>query len=129
MHILYKSFTISIFPANFDYASTETLGQSEEGRDMRLMKLCQGGCGNKPAMWIDGGIHAREWITPATVTFFVKQLTEDLDDQSLIDNLDWYILPSVNPDGYAYTQSNDRLWRKTRYVHWLWTLQCNGYSW
>ena len=81
---------------------------------MRLMKICQGGCGNKPAMWIDGGIHAREWITPATVTFFVKQLTEDLEDQTLIDRLDWYILPSVNPDGYAYTQSDDRLWRKTR---------------
>ena len=22
---------------------------------MRLAKICKGGCGNKPAMWIDGG--------------------------------------------------------------------------
>merc|ERR1711973_616107 len=33
--------------------------------DMILAKVCKGGCGNKPAMWIDGGIHAREWITHA----------------------------------------------------------------
>ena len=25
-----------------------------------------------------------------------------------------YILPCVNPDGYLYTQTNNRLWRKTR---------------
>ena len=35
------------------------LGKSGEGRDMRLAKLCKGECGSKPAIWIDGGIHAR----------------------------------------------------------------------
>ena len=46
--------------------------------------------------------------------YTVKMLTEELGDNSdLIDNLDWYILPVLNPDGYAYTQV-DRLWRKTR---------------
>lgn len=67
-------------------------------------------------MWIDGGIHAREWITPAVVTFMLKQLVEDLDaaDSDLLDKLDWYILPVVNPDGYEYTRTGDRLWRKTR---------------
>jgi hypothetical protein len=29
-----------------------------------------GGVGG-PAIWIDGGIHAREWIAPATILFFV----------------------------------------------------------
>ena len=84
---------------------------------MRLMKICKGGCGNKPAMWIDGGIHAREWIAPAAVMYMIKQLTEDVGGQEdLIDNLDWYILPCVNPDGYAWTQdpNGDRMWRKTR---------------
>jgi len=32
----------------------------------------------------------------------------------LTDNYDWYILPVMNPDGYAYTWSNDRMWRKNR---------------
>ena len=95
----------------------ESIGQSYEGRDMRVLKVCRGGCGNKPAMWIDGGIHAREWISPASVMWVAKQLTEDLnaENDDLVAELDWYILPSANPDGYAYTQTNDRLWRRTRY--------------
>eukprot|EP00095_Tigriopus_kingsejongensis_P005647 maker-scaffold695_size110128-snap-gene-0.19 protein:Tk05647 transcript:maker-scaffold695_size110128-snap-gene-0.19-mRNA-1 annotation:"unnamed protein product" len=101
---------------SFEDVSTETIGQSYEGRDMRLISICRGGCGNKPAMWVDGGIHAREWISPATVTYLINQLVEELsaDNQDLLDNLDWHILPVANPDGYEYTRASDRLWRKTR---------------
>lgn len=61
------------------------------------------------------GIHAREWISPAVVMYMVRELTERLEGQEeLLDNLDWYILPVTNPDGYAYTQTDDRMWRKTR---------------
>ena len=68
-------------------------------------------------MWIDGGIHAREWISPATVLWTLKELVEGEDEDSeLIKNLDWYILPVHNPDGYAYSREWDRLWRKTRLV-------------
>ena len=28
----------------------------------------------KPAIWIDGGIHAREWITPATTVYIIHQV-------------------------------------------------------
>ena len=37
----------------------QTVGQSYEGRDIRVARVCKGGCGNKKAVWIDGGIHAR----------------------------------------------------------------------
>ena len=39
--------------------TTETIGQSYEGADLRIAKICRGGCGNKPAMYIEGGIHVR----------------------------------------------------------------------
>jgi murein tripeptide amidase MpaA len=94
--------------------TTETIGQSYEGHDMRVVKICRGECGKKPAMYIQGGIHAREWISPAVVMYFVRELTERVTDhEDLLEQLDWYILPVTNPDGYAYTQI-DRLWRKTR---------------
>merc|ERR1712110_1126092 len=32
----------------------------------------------------------------------------------LTKELDWYIVPVMNPGGYLYTQTNDRMWRKTR---------------
>jgi len=34
----------------------------------------------------------------------------------VIDELAWYILPMANPDGYEYSFSDDRDWRKTRSV-------------
>lgn len=103
--------------ATYDWVSTESIGKSYEGVDMRLLKVCKtsSGCGTRPAMWFDGGIHAREWISPATVTFMAKELVEnDSAHPDLTKELDWYILPVMNPDGYAWTQSDDRMWRKTR---------------
>merc|ERR1719466_359501 len=35
----------------YDFAQTESIGQSYEGQDMIVMKVCKGECGNKPAMW------------------------------------------------------------------------------
>ena len=62
------------------------------------------------------GTHAREWLGPATALHLIHHLVEaDLPtpEVDLLD-LDWYVLPVVNPDGYAFTWDVDRLWRKTR---------------
>ena len=56
-------------------------------------------------------------MSPAVVTYFIRELTENsANNQDLLENLDWFILPVANPDGYYYTKI-DRLWRKTRYIH------------
>jgi hypothetical protein len=50
--------------------------------------------------------------------YMVRELTENLSGQEeLVDELDWYITPVINPDGYKYTQTDNRLWRKTRYMN------------
>ena len=75
----------------------------------------RGECGSKPAVWIDGGIHAREWVSPATTTWMLKELVEnDAAHPDLLENLDWFILPSANPDGYDWSRNHNRMWRKTR---------------
>jgi len=98
----------------YDFCEKEIIGQSYEGQDMIVMKVCKGGCGSKPAMWIDSGIHAREWISPATGTWMLSELVENDDKHpELTEGLDWYFLPSHNPDGYRKSREDDRMWRKT----------------
>lgn len=59
----------------------------------------------KPGIFIEGGIHAREWISPAVVTFIIKSLltSKDPDVARIADSYNWYIVPILNPDGYKYS--------------------------
>jgi murein tripeptide amidase MpaA len=82
----------------------------------------------KPAIFIDGGVHAREWVAISTALFVAYKLTTEYESDpqiaQLVDHYDWYILPVANPDGYEYTHTNDRMWRKTRSsASWGW---CRG---
>jgi hypothetical protein len=87
------------------YASLQSLGQSHGGRDMWVLTLTDpatGPAADKPAFWIDGGIHANEiqgsevplytaWFlleTRATNTFVARLLRERT----------FYILPMMSPD-------------------------------
>uniref|UniRef100_A0A2H1VYG5 SFRICE_019009 n=1 Tax=Spodoptera frugiperda TaxID=7108 RepID=A0A2H1VYG5_SPOFR len=102
-----------------DVATVVTGGKSYEGRPIKYLKISNTNFEDesKPVIFIDGGIHAREWISPPTVTYAIHKLVEDLTESDLLDNFDWILLPVVNPDGYVYTFTNDRFWRKTRSPH------------
>merc|ERR1712179_470420 len=83
---------------SFDFVTTEVIGQSYEKRDMRVVSVCRGGCGEKKVVWIDGGIHAREWVSPAAISWMLKELVEnDADHPDLTQGLDWYfvLLPTL----------------------------------
>ncbi|XP_034490427.1 carboxypeptidase B [Drosophila innubila] len=91
-----------------------TIGQTVEGRDLKVLRISENPREYKK-VWIDGGIHAREWISPATVTFILYQLMHNWENQPAhIRGLTWYIMPVMNPDGYEYSRTVNRLWRKNR---------------
>ncbi|KAH8270236.1 hypothetical protein KR018_006102 [Drosophila ironensis] len=96
----------------------KTVGKSYEGRLMKTVTITNGDKRrNKNVILVDGGIHAREWISPAAVVYLIGQLVDNLEQNAdLLQDYDWVILPVVNPDGYEYTQisSDTRMWRKTR---------------
>ncbi|PNF39269.1 Zinc carboxypeptidase A 1 [Cryptotermes secundus] len=89
-------------------------GRSYEGREILGVKLSYKE-GN-PKIFVESGIHAREWICPALSTWILNQLltSTDSDVRFIAENFDWYVFPSTNPDGYQYSHTTDRMWRKTR---------------
>lgn len=96
----------------------KTVGRSYEGRWLKTITITNGDARrNKNVILVDGGFHAREWISPAAATYLINQLVYNLEDNAdLLLDFDWVILPVVNPDGYEYTQLSEdtRMWRKTR---------------
>ncbi|XP_036720203.1 carboxypeptidase A1 [Balaenoptera musculus] len=93
------------------------IGSSYEGRPIYVLKFSTGG-NNRPAIWIDTGIHSREWVTQASGVWFAKKITQDYGQDptltAILDNMDIFLEIVTNPDGFAFTHSKNRLWRKTR---------------
>ena len=106
----------SALPSNSEVVST---GTSYQGRAMTGLHIWgSGGRGSKPAVLIHGTVHAREWIATMTVEYLMYQFITGYNSnatiKSYVDKFDYYLFPIVNPDGFVYTQTNDRLWRKNR---------------
>ncbi|XP_053698029.1 zinc carboxypeptidase-like [Sabethes cyaneus] len=97
-----------------DFITVHSLGSTYEGLPIKGVKLSRK-TGNK-TIFVEGGIHAREWISPATATFILNELITSTDPRivDLSTNYNWFIFPVVNPDGYKFTFEGDRLWRKNR---------------
>ncbi|XP_071781621.2 carboxypeptidase A4 [Centroberyx gerrardi] len=95
----------------------EEIGKSYENRPMYVLKFSTGG-NKRPAIWMDTGIHSREWVSQATGVWTANKIATDYGTDasltSLLNTMDIYLLILANPDGYAYTHTNDRMWRKTR---------------
>ncbi|XP_043823846.1 carboxypeptidase A2-like [Dromiciops gliroides] len=99
-----------------DLVSKLQIGYSFEKRPMNVLKFSTGG--NKPAIWLDAGIHAREWVTHATALWTANQIASDYGKDpsvtALLDTMDIFLLPVTNPDGYVFSHTKNRMWRKTR---------------
>ncbi|XP_029942246.1 carboxypeptidase B2-like [Salarias fasciatus] len=96
------------------------IGSSYEKRPLYALKLSMNNIPGKKAMWLDCGIHAREWISPAFCLWFVHYSLSfyriNADITHILDSMDVYVLPVLNPDGYRYTWTTNRMWRKNRSV-------------
>ncbi|MCC6659425.1 MAG: hypothetical protein IT437_00930 [Phycisphaerales bacterium] len=104
-----------------DLAEVFTIGASLEGREMRAIRIRNpqaGGGACKPMVLLTGTQHAREWIATMVTTYladrFIRQYDTDPAIKAVVDAADIVIVPIVNPDGYEWTWTNTRLWRKNR---------------
>jgi len=92
------------------------LNTTYQNRPIIVAKITSGQLGTKPVIYYEGGIHAREWIGHATVCYIIGKLLNqsDPDARTLLQTYEFHIVPIVNGDGYVYTWTTQRDWRKTR---------------
>lgn len=84
----------------------QSIGKSFEGREVWLCTLTNretGSAEEKPALWIDGNIHASEVSPASACVYFIKMLLEGYGERGditrALDSRAFYICPRVNPDG------------------------------
>ena len=79
--------------------------------------------GSKVGVFIYCQQHAREWVTPITCLETAERLLRNyaIDPQTkeLLDNLDVFIVPSVNPDGSHYSLYDNNNQRRNLVNHCL----------
>ena len=84
------------------------LGQTLEGRNLWLVEKSNENA-NK-TIFVDCGRSARDWVSIS----FCLDLVARTCEGSELQTINWLIMPLANPDGYEFTQSNDRQWQKNR---------------
>jgi murein tripeptide amidase MpaA len=84
----------------------ESIGKSYEGRDIWLLTVTNFATGpaeEKPALWVDGNIHASEVSPSSACLYLIHRLTREYGSNEKItrclDTRAFYICPRVNPDG------------------------------
>lgn len=98
-------------------ATLESLGKSWQGRDIWCMTLTNPRTGphdTKPAFYIDAHIHAEEVTTSHTalytIWYLLTQYGSDAECTWLLDNLSFYIIPRLNPDGAEISLTTGHHW-------------------
>ncbi|XP_003476588.1 mast cell carboxypeptidase A [Cavia porcellus] len=95
------------------------IGSTVEDNPLYVLKI--GKDERRKAIFMDCGIHAREWISPAFCQWFVYQATKSYGKNKimtkLLDRMNFYVLPVFNVDGYIWSWTQNRMWRKNRSVN------------
>ena len=88
-----------------EVARLKSLGKSYGGRDMWVLTITnfqKGDEQSRPAMWIDGGIHANEIqaseVVLYTAWFLAEMRGESQTVQRLLDERVFFLMPMMSPD-------------------------------
>ncbi len=102
-----------------DIARVFSVGTSIEGRAIKGLEITATapGPGVRGVLY-NGCQHAREWVASMATTYIgdqlIRQYGSDPAITQLVDSAILYVIPVVNPDGFVYTWTTNRMWRKNR---------------
>lgn len=102
----------------YEFATKVVIGNSYQNNPIVGVRVHGSTSSEKPGIYYECGIHSREWIAHTTCAYimykFATEYGKDERITKLVDEIEWTFVPVLNVDGYLYTWSNDRMWRKTR---------------
>jgi len=102
----YTQFLEKLASEHPDRASVVKLGKSVFGKEITGLRI---GDQSKPEILIQGAQHAREWIAPGALAYLAEHVVKD---HSMLGDYSLMVVPVVNPDGYDFSASHNRMWRK-----------------
>lgn len=96
----------------------ESIGTTPKGRSIWFLTLTSkhgGVAGEKPALVVDGNMHATEWAGGVAALHFVRRLLQGYGKDErvtrLLDTRTIYVLPRMTPDGVEATLEQGRFIR------------------
>ncbi|KAI6199698.1 Peptidase-M14 domain-containing protein [Aphelenchoides besseyi] len=102
---------VESFRTNDSRVTVQRLGLSTEKRPIQIVKIAARNQRSNKSILIDAGVHAREWIGITSVLHLLANLAQSSDWP---DDVNVYLIPIANPDGYEYSRVSNRNWRTTR---------------
>lgn len=98
-----------IVAANPKSVELLSLGQTAQGRDLNLVRIASLLSEKPKVFFVQAGLHAREWAAPSSLLYFIKTLTDNLQQlQPLLDDVEVHLVPVANPDGYEFSHTDVR---------------------
>jgi hypothetical protein len=92
----------------------DSIGASIEGRPILAVKIGNGADSPaRPNVLFMATHHAREWVSTEMAMKLARWIADSLS-RALLGQRDIWIIPVENPDGYQYSFTDTRLWRKNR---------------
>jgi murein tripeptide amidase MpaA len=98
---------------------TDRIGSAtSKGRYLSALQIKLGGT-TRPWIYFQCQIHAREWVSGTTCQYIIHELLVGYKAgraiaKDALTNFNWAIIPVTNPDGYEYSWTSDRMWRKNQ---------------
>ncbi|MHB1193253.1 MAG: M14 family metallopeptidase [Longimicrobiales bacterium] len=109
LHALYPGLT-ELYP----------VGTSRAGQPLMMLEITNestGPASEKPALYVDGGIHAGEFTGSSVATHFIGHLLQGFGKDprvtALLDRRAFYVRPKFNPDGSDLALLHDQSLRST----------------
>ena len=91
----------------------DSIGASYEGRPILAVKIGPpDDSPQRPNVLFLATHHAREWISTTVALKLIRWLADSAGPT--VASHDVWVIPVENPDGYQYTFTTDRYWRKNR---------------